>query len=86
MGLVLSKFEEDFTSFQSKYLEANNIKCHLLTRSGNFLHINVGGGEVGEGRGDQLSSGKDDELLGILIDQKQTFEDQLLNIIQKTNK
>ena len=45
-----------------------------------------GGGEVGEGRGDQLSSGKDDELLGILIDQKQTFEDQLLNIIQKTNK
>ena len=43
-------------------------------------------GGVGEGRGDQLSSGKDDELLGILIDQKQTFEDQLLNIIQKTNK
>ena len=64
MGLVLSKFEEDFTSSQSKYLEANNIKCHLLTRSGNFLHINV---EVG---GNQLSSGKDYELLGILIDQK----------------
>ena len=67
MGLVLSKFEEDFTSFQSKYLEANNIKCHLLTRSGNFLHINV---EVGRGGGNQLSSGKDYELLGILIDQK----------------
>lgn len=66
MGLVLSKFEEDFTSSQSKYLEANNIKCHLLTRSGNFLHINV---EVGGG-GNQLSSGKDYELLGILIDQK----------------
>ena len=64
MGLVLSKFE-DFTSSQSKYLEANNIKCHLLTRSGNFLHINV---EVGGGN--QLSSGKDYELLGILIDQK----------------
>ena len=48
MGLVLSKFEEDFTSSQSKYLEANNIKCHLLTRSGNFLHINV---EVGGGGG-----------------------------------
>ena len=50
MGLVLSKFEEDFTSSQSKYLEANNIKCHLLTRSGNFLHINVevGGGGGGE--------------------------------------
>ena len=47
MGLVLSKFEEDFTSSQSKYLEANNIKCHLLTRSGNFLHINVGGGGGG---------------------------------------
>ena len=45
-----------------------------------------GGGGGGEGRGDQLRSGKDDELLGILIDQKQTFEDQLLNIIQKTNK
>ena len=45
-----------------------------------------GGGGWGEGGGDQLSSGKDDELLGILIDQKQTFEDQLLNIIQKTNK
>ena len=67
MGLVLSKFEEDFTSSQSKYLEANNIKCHLLTRSGNFLHINV---EVEGGGGNQLSSGKDYELLGILIDQK----------------
>ena len=68
MGLVLSKFE-DFTSSQSKYLEANNIKCHLLTRSGNFLHINVVVGGGGEG-GNQLSSGKDYELLGILIDQK----------------
>ena len=54
MGLVLSKFEEDFTSFQSKYLEANNIKCHLLTRSGNFLHINVGGGRWGKGGGINL--------------------------------
>ena len=67
MGLVLSKFEEDFTSSQSKYLEANNIKCHLLTRSGNFLHVNV---EVGRGGGNKISSGKDYELLGILIDQK----------------
>ena len=70
MGLVLSKFEEDFTSSQSKYLEANNIKCHLLTRSGNFLHINVEVGRGGRGGGNQLSSGKDYELLGILIDQK----------------
>ena len=54
MGLVLSKFEEDFTSSQSKYLEANNIKCHLLTRSGNFLHINVEVGREGGGGGINL--------------------------------
>ena len=32
----------DFTLFQNKYLKAN-IKPHLLTRSNNVLHINVGG-------------------------------------------
>ena len=57
-----------------------------FNKIGQFPAYKCWGGEVGEGRGDQLSSGKDDELLGILIDQKQTFEDQLLNIIQKTNK
>ena len=35
---------------------------------------------------DQLSSRKYEELLGILIDHKWTFEDHLLNIAQKINK
>ena len=47
MGFVLSKFEKgaftDFTSFHNKYLKANSRKSNLLTRSGNFLHNNVGG-------------------------------------------
>ena len=47
MDLVLSKLEEDavtvFTSFQNKYLKANSRKSHLLTRSENVLHTNVGG-------------------------------------------
>ena len=36
--------------------------------------------------GDQLSSRKYEELLGMLIDHKCTFEDQLLNIAQKINQ
>ena len=36
--------------------------------------------------GDQLSSRKYEELLGILIDHKCTFEDQLLNIVQNINQ
>ena len=47
MDFVLSKLEKDvftvFISFQNKYLKTNNGKSHLLTRSDNVLHINIGG-------------------------------------------
>ena len=47
IDLVLSKLEKDaftvFTSFRNKYLKANSRKSHLLTRSGNVLHMHVGG-------------------------------------------
>ena len=36
--------------------------------------------------GDQLSSRKHEKLLGVLIDHKWTFEDHLLNIVQKINQ
>ena len=74
--LVLSKLEKYtstvFTWFQNNYLKANSGKSHLLTTSDNIQHINVGG--------NQLSSSKYEELLGILIDHKFTFENHLLNI------
>ena len=70
MDLVLSKLEKDtstvFTWFQNNYLKANSGKSHLLTTSNNIQHINV--------EGNQLSSSKSEELLGILIDHKLTFE------------
>ena len=83
MGLVLSKLEKDaftvFTSFQNKYLKANSRKSNLIRRSDNVLHINV--------EGDQLSSRKYDKLLRMLIiDHKWTFEDHLLDIVQKINQ
>ena len=78
MDFALNKLRKDaftvFTSFQNKYLKANSRKSHLITRSDNVLHINV--------LGDQLSSRKYEELLGILIEHKWTFEDHLLNIVQ----
>ena len=62
MDLVLSKFEKDastvLTWFQNNYLKANSVKSHLLTTSDNIQHIYVGG--------NQLSSSKYEELLGIL--------------------
>ena len=82
MELVLSKLEKDtstvFTWLQNNYLKANSGKSHLLTTSDNVQHINVGG--------NQLSSSKYKELLGVLIDQKLTFENRLLNIVQKANQ
>ena len=36
--------------------------------------------------GNQLSSSKCEELLGILIDHKLTFKNYLLNIVQKVNQ
>ena len=82
MDLVLSKLEKDtstvFTWLQNNYLKANSGKSHLLTTSDNVQHINVGG--------NQLSSRKYKELLGVLIDQKLTFENRLLNIVQKANQ
>ena len=82
MDLVLDKLEKDtstvFTWFQNNYLKANSGKSHLLTTSDNIQHINVGG--------NQLSSSKYEELLGILIDHKLTFENHLLNIVQKVNQ
>ena len=62
-----------FILFQDKYLKAKGRKSHLLTRSDNALHINGGGG-------DQLSSHKYEELLGIPIYHKWGSEDHLLNI------
>ena len=82
MDLVLSKPEKDtstvFTWFQINYLKANSGKSHLLTTSDNIQHINVDG--------KQLSSSKSEELLGILIGHKLTFENHLLNIVQKVNQ
>ena len=69
-----------FTWFQNNYLKANSGKPYLLTTSDNIQHINVGGG------GNQLSSSKYEELLGILIDHKLTFENHLSNIVQKVNQ
>ena len=82
MDLILSKLEKGtstvFTWFQNNYLKANSGKSHLLTTSDNIQHINV--------EGNQLSSSKSEELLGILIDHKLTFENHLLNIVQKVNQ
>ena len=84
MDLVLSKLEKNtstvFTWFQNNYLKANSGKSHLLTTSDNIQHININIG------GNQLSSSKYEELLGILIDHKLAFENQLLNIVQKVNQ
>ena len=78
----MSKLEKDtstvFTWFQNNYLKANSGKSHLLTTSDNIQDINVGG--------NQLSSSKSEELLGILIDHKLTFENHFLNIVQKVNQ
>ena len=86
MDLVLSKLEKGtstvLTWFQKNYLKAHSRKSHLLTTSDNIQHINVEGG----GGGNQLSSSKCEELLGILIDHKLTFENRLLNIAQKVNQ
>ena len=82
IDLVLGKLEKGtftaFTWFQNNCLKANSGKSHLLTTSDNNQHINVGG--------NQLSSSKYEELLGLLIDHKLTFENNLLNIIQKVNQ
>ena len=84
MDLVLSKLEKNtstvFTWFQNNYLKVNSGKSHLLTTSDNIQHININIG------GNQLSSSKYEELLGILIDHKLAFENQLLNIVQKVNQ
>ena len=82
MDLELSKLKKDtstvFTWLQSNYLNANSGKSHLLTTSSNIQHINIGR--------NQLSISKYEELLGILIDHKLTFENHLLNIVQKVNQ
>ena len=82
MDLVLNKLEKDtstvFTWFQNNYFKANSGKSHLLTTSDNIHHINV--------EGNQLRCSKSEELLGILIDHKLTFENHLLNIVQKVNQ
>ena len=74
MDLVLSKLEKDtstvFTWFQNNYLKANRGKSHLLTTSDYVQHINVGG--------NQLSSGKYEDLFGTLTDHQLTFENHLL--------
>ena len=44
---------------ENNYLKANSVKSHLLTMSDNVLHINDWG--------NQLSSGKFEELLGMAI-------------------
>ena len=82
MDLVLSKLEKDaftvFKLFQNKYLKVNSKKPCPLTRPHNFLHIDVGRG--------QLSNRKYEELLGILLGHKWTFQDPLLKIVQKINQ
>ena len=80
IDLVLSKLEKDtftvFAWFQNNYLKVNSGKSHLLTASDNVQHINVWGNE--------LSSSKYEELLGVLIDHKLTFENHLLKVVSTT--
>ena len=80
IDLVLSKLEKEnftvFTMLQNSYLKANCEMSHLLTICDNILYVNIGGGE-----GNQLSSRKYEELLGILIDHKLTFKNHLLNFV-----
>ena len=79
MDVLLSKLGKDaftvFTSFQNKYLKAKS----LLSSFSKIWHC-----PAYKCWGDQLSSCKYEELLGILIDHKWTFE--LSNIIQKINQ
>ena len=83
--LVLSKLEKEnftvFTMLQNSYLKANCEMSHLLTICDNILYVNIGGGE-----GNQLSSRKYEELLGILIDHKLTFKNHLLNFVWKVDQ
>ena len=83
--LVLSKLEKEnstvFTMLQTNYLKANCEMSHLLTICDNILYVNVGGGE-----GNQLSSKKYEQLLGILIDHKLTFKNHLLNFVWKVDQ
>ena len=82
MDLVLSKLENDtstfLTWFQKHYLKANSGKSHLSTTSDYMQHINVGE--------NQLSSSKYEELLHVLTDHTLTFENHLLNIVQKVKQ
>ena len=82
MDLELSKLEKYaltvFIWFQNNYLKPKSGKSYLLTTYDNVLHINVGE--------NQLSSSKYEEPLCILIDHKLTFENYLLNIVQRVNQ
>ena len=82
MNLASSKLKKDnstvFTWFQNNYSKANSGKSHLLTTSGNVQHTNFGG--------NRLSNSSCEGLLGVLIDHKLTFENLLLNIIQKVKQ
>ena len=62
-----------FAWSQINYLKVNSGKLHLLTTS-----ENVGG--------NQLSSSKYEELLGILTDRKLIFGNHLLNIVREVNE
>ena len=77
-GHVLSKLEKEASTVstwcQNNYLKTNSKKSHLLATSDNVPHINIVGIN---------SSSKYEELLGIFIDHKLTFEDHHLNIDQK---
>ena len=79
---VMSKLEKDacavFIWFRNNYSKTNNGKYDTVTLFGNVLHINVDQ--------NRLSSSKQEELLGIIINHKLTFEDHLLNIVQKINQ
>ena len=82
MQLELGKLEKVafivFTWFQINCLKNNSGKSHLRTTFGNVLHIHV--------VGNQLSSSKYEELLGIPRDHQWTFKDGLLNIVEKVNQ
>ena len=79
--LVLSKLEKGaftvFTQFQNNYLKANSQKSHLLSTSDNVGQAN---GWVGAKLTYQQQKWRNIRLLGILIDQKLTFENHHTNI------
>ena len=65
-----------FQSFTENELKGNTSKCHLLIISGKNLHVNIGTS--------QSKNSSCERVLGIYIDYKMNFENQINQICTKT--